>query len=80
MRAVYDRHTRRWRHLDLGATRLMLESEIRRLWCPRCARVRTEAVPWAREGARFTRDLEDVLAWCAQRMDKTTVAKLCRVS
>lgn len=79
VRAVYDRHTRRWRHLDLGATRLILEAEIRRLRCPACG-VRTEAVPWAREGARFTRDLEDLIAWCAQRMDKTTVARLCRVS
>jgi transposase len=77
--AIYDRHTRRWRHLDLGATRLILEAEIRRLRCPACG-VRTEAVPWARPGARLTRDLEDLIAWCAQRMDKTTVARLCRVS
>ena len=79
VRAIYDRHTRRWRHLDLGATRLILEAEIRRLRCPACG-VRTEAVPWARPGARLTRDLEDLIAWCAQRMDKTTVARLCRVS
>jgi transposase len=78
-RAVYDRSRRRWRHLDLGATRLLLEAEIRRLDCPACG-VRTEQVPWARPGARLTRDLEDLIAWCAQRMDKTTVARLCRVS
>lgn len=77
--ATYDRSTRRWRHLDLGATRLLLEAEIRRLRCPACG-VRTEQVPWARPGARLTRDLEDVIAWCATRMDKTTVARLCRVS
>ena len=79
-RAVYDRSVRRWRHLDLGACRLHLEAEIRRLYCRRCERVVTEQVPWARPGARLTRDLEDLVAFCAQRMDKTTVARLLRVS
>jgi transposase len=79
-RAVYDRSIRRWRHLDLGACRLHLQGEIRRLHCRRCERVVTEQVPWARPGARLTRDLEDLIAFCAQRMDKTTVARLLRVS
>jgi transposase len=78
--AAYDRSVRRWRHLDLGAVRLFLEAEIRRLDCRRCGRVRTEAVPWARPGARHTRDLQDVVAWLAQRTDKTTITKLLRVS
>lgn len=47
-RAAYDLSTRRWRHLDLGACRLLLQYEIRRLDCPRCRRVRTKRVPWAR--------------------------------
>lgn len=75
-RATYDRSTRRWRHLDLGACQLLLESEIRRLECPRCQRVRTEKVPWARPGARHTKDIEDVVAFLAQRTDKTTIARL----
>ncbi len=79
-RATYDSSVRRWRHLDLGACHLLLECEIRRLHCPRCGRVRTEQVPWARLGARHTRDFEDVVAWLAQRVDKTTVAKLLRCS
>ena len=79
-RATYDRTTRRWRHLDLGACRLSLESEIRRLDCRACGRVRTEQVPWARPGSRLTRDLEDVVAFLAQRVDKTTVARLLRVA
>lgn len=78
--STYDRSVRRWRHLDLGACKLHLEAEIRRLRCPRCERVRTENVPWARPGARLTRDLEDLVAFMAQRMDKTTVARLLRVS
>lgn len=79
-RAVYDRSVRRWRHLDLGGSRLWLEGEIRRLDCRRCGRVRTEVVPWARPGARHTRDLQDVVAWLAQRTDKTTITKLLRIS
>ncbi len=79
-RAVYDRSVRRWRHLDLGAARLFVCAEIRRLHCHRCGRVRTETVPWARPAARFTRDFEDVLAWLAQRMDKTAITRLLRCS
>jgi transposase len=79
-RAVYDHSTRRWRHLDLGASRLYLQAEIRRLACRACGRVRTETVPWARPGARFTRDFEDVVAYLAQRTDKTTITRLLRCS
>ena len=74
----YDVSRRRWRHLDFGATGVWLEAEIARLDCGRCGRVRTEEVPWARPGARATRDFEDVIAWLAQRMDKTSVARLLR--
>jgi len=78
--ARYDSSRRRWRHLDMGACQLWLEADIRRLDCRRCRRVRTEDVPWARPGGRHSRDFEDVIAWLAQRMDKTAVAKLMRSS
>ncbi len=71
--AIYDRSVRRWRHLDLGATKCWLEAEIARIDCRHCGRVRTEEVPWARPGARHSRDLQDVVAWLAQRTDKTTI-------
>jgi transposase len=76
----YDRSRRRWRHLDLGVCQLWLEADICRVQCPRCRRVRTEDVPWARPGARLTRDLEDVIAWLAQRTDKTSICRLLRVA
>jgi transposase len=79
-KAIYDRSTRRWRHLDLGASKLFLEAVIRRLYCQRCARVRTEHVEWARPGARHTADFEDVVAWLAQHTDKTTITNLLRTS
>jgi transposase len=78
-RSRYDASVRRWRHLDLGACRLFLEAEVRRIDCPHCG-VRTEDVAWARPRARHTRDFEDVCTWLAQRTDKTTVATLLRCS
>lgn len=76
-RAAYDRRLRRWRHLDLAGHRLWLVYEIRRLDCPDCGVV-TEELPWARPGARHTRDFEDTVLWLAQRTDRTTVATLMR--
>jgi transposase len=76
----YDRSLRKWRHLDLGAVRCMLEVELCRIHCRACQRVRTEEVAFARPGARHTREFEDVVAWLAQRTDKTTVTRLLRVS
>lgn len=76
-RACYDRSRRRWRHLDVGPMKLWIEAEIRRLDCPSCG-VRTEAVAWARPGARQTRPFEDQVAWLTQRCDKSTVATLMR--
>jgi transposase len=77
MRAVYDRRERRWRHLDLAGRRLWLIYAIRRIHCPDCG-VITEQLPWARPGARHTRDFEDTVLWLAQRTDRTTVATLMR--
>lgn len=77
---AYDSSIRRWRHLDLGANKLVLQAQIRRLHCRRCARVVTEQVPWARPRARHTRDFEDVVAWLTQRSDKTTIKRLLRTS
>jgi hypothetical protein len=42
--------------------------------------VRTKTVPWARPGARFPHDFEDVVASLAQRTNKTTITRLLRCS
>ena len=78
--AVYDRSTRRWRHLDACGTRVMLEAVICRIECRACGRVRTEQVPWARANARHSIAFENVVLWCARRMDKTAVAALMRIA
>jgi transposase len=75
----YDRRLRRWRHLDLGGVRCLLECELRRFPCPGCRRVVSEAVLWARFAARFTRAFEDLVCWLAQRAAFTTIARYLRV-
>jgi transposase len=75
---IHDRRVKRWRHLDLGANRCVIECELRRLRCRDCG-VHLEAVPWARPGSQHTRDLEDVVAWLAQQMAKTPIAGMLRI-
>ena len=53
-----------WRHLDLGAWRLEIRAQLRRLSCP-VHGVRTEGVPFARAGSGFTRDFERLVAYLA---------------
>ncbi|MFZ5652817.1 MAG: ISL3 family transposase [Pseudomonadota bacterium] len=67
-----------WRHLDLGRWRLVVRAQLRRLVCPAHG-VRTEAVPFARAGSRFTRDFEDLVGWLATTMDKTALCRLVRI-
>ena len=67
-----------WRHLDLGPWRLEVRAVLRRLDCPTHG-VRTQGVPFARAGARFTRDFEDLVGWLATTMDKTALCRLVRV-
>jgi transposase len=77
----YDRaRTRRWRSLNLGRLRLVLEYTPRRVRCPRCAGVRVERVPWAEHGSGFTDDFEEMVAYLAQVTDKTQVTKLMGIA
>jgi len=79
--ARYDTRTvdARWRHLDLGRWRLVVKARLRRLACPQHG-VRTEQVPFARPESGFTRDVEDLVAWLATRMDKSAVGRLVRIA
>lgn len=79
-RAGYDQHVRRWRHLDLAGRRCFLEYSLRRFPCPGCRRVVSEAVPWARPGARFTRAFEQLVAWLAQQSAFSAVTRLLRIT
>ena len=68
----------RWRHLDLGTWKLELRAGLRRLTCPGHG-VRTEAVGFARPGARQTRDLDDLIGHLATAIDKAAICRLLRV-
>lgn len=76
----YDRlECRRWRHLDFGAWQVHLEAQLWRVECKRCG-VGVEQVSWADACSRFTRPFEDLVAWQAQRMDKTAISTMLRIS
>jgi transposase len=78
VRGAYDTRSMSWRHLDMGRVRCALRAEVRRVCCPRCG-IRTEQVPWARAGSRFTRAFEDTCVYLVKAAPKTTVAALMRV-
>jgi transposase len=57
----------------------VIECELRRLDCRGCGELALEPVPWARPGAPYTRDFEDLCAWLAQQTAKTPITKLLRI-
>jgi transposase len=71
-------HDSVWRHLDLGVWRLEIHARLRRLRCPEHGAL-VEGVPFARYGARFTRDFENLVAWLATKTDKTAITRLVRI-
>ena len=76
----FHRTTRRWRHLAIGGIQVILEGEIRRLRCPDCRKVVTEEVPWARHRSSFTRPIEDLAAFLLQRLPKSTIVEMLKIS
>jgi transposase len=79
-RARYDSRpvSSTWRHLDMGRWRLEVRASLRRIDCP-VHGARTEGVPFARSGSRFTRDFEDLVGWLATTMDKSALCRLVRI-
>ncbi|MFI6063621.1 ISL3 family transposase, partial [Streptomyces sp. NPDC051286] len=69
---------RRWRALDLGTIRAVVEADAPRISCPE-HRVTVAAVPWARHGAGHTLPFDDTVAWLATHCSKTTVTQLMRI-
>ena len=58
--------------------RCVIECRLRRLYCPGCGDL-PEQVEWARGGARYTRDFDDLVAFLAQQMSQTQVTRLMRI-
>jgi len=76
---IKEHRVKRWRHLDVGGSRCVIECRLRRLYCPGCGDL-PEMVEWARSGARYTRDFDDLTAWLAQQMSQTQVERLMRIA
>ena len=79
-RPGYDRSPERlWRHLGWAEVKVWLAYAPRRVRCRVCG-VRTEQVPWAEPGSRFTRDFEEMVAYLAQSTDQTKVTQLMGIA
>lgn len=76
----YDRGQgrRRWRGLDLGTVRVLVEADAPRVNCPTHGPT-VIAVPWARHGAGHTRAFDDTVGWLAVQCSKTAVTELMRI-
>ena len=70
---------RRWRTLDLGSVRAVVEADSPRVRCPTHGVVVAQ-VPWARHGAGHTRTFDDTVAWLAVACSKTAVKQLMRIA
>ncbi|WP_343442779.1 ISL3 family transposase [Micromonospora schwarzwaldensis] len=70
---------RRWRALDLGVVRAVIEADAPRVSC-RVHGVVVAAVPWARHGAGHTRAFDQAVAWLAVHAAKSVVSRLMRIS
>jgi transposase len=77
-RESLQHHDSVWRHLDLRVWRLEVHARLRRLVCPAHGAL-VEGVPFARDGARFTHDFENLVAWLATTTDKTATCRLTRI-
>ena len=76
---IHDRRVKRWRHLDLGASRCVIECELRRLRCPDCG-VHLEAVPWPGTPPTMRQPiLVGLLVWSTTWTPSMLCGRLCGV-
>jgi len=79
--AWYDRGEgpRRWRALDLGTMRVVLEADAPRVNCPTHGPT-VRRVPWARHGVGHTYGFDQQVAWLATQCSKSAVTELMRIA
>jgi transposase len=70
---------RRWRALDLGPVKAVLEAEAPRVNCPVHGPT-VGKLPWARHAARHTRAFDETVAWLVLQCSKSAVGQLMRVA
>ena len=71
--------TRRWRTLDVGATKAYLQAAAPRVQCPEHG-VAVAHVPWARPGAKHTWAFEDTCAWLAANTALSVLTVFLRIA
>jgi transposase len=78
---AYDRGEgrRRWRALDLGTVRAVVEGEAPRVQCVEHGPT-VAAVPWARHGAGHTYAFDEQVAWLATQCSKSAITELMRIA
>jgi transposase len=70
---------RRWRSVDLGTMRAVLEADAPRVRCPQHGVV-VASVPWARHDAGHTYAFDETVAWLTTQSSKSTVTELMRIA
>jgi len=70
---------RRWRSLDAGPLRVVVEADAPRVNCREHGPT-VIAVPWARHGAGHTLPFDDEVAWLAVHTSKTAVSEVMRIA
>jgi transposase len=77
---IYDQGEgrRRWRGLDVGYTRFLVEAAAPRVTC-QVHGVVVARVPWARYRSRFLRSFEDQVAWLATQCSQKACSQLMRL-
>ena len=70
---------RRWRSMDLGTMRAVLEADAPRVRCPQHGVV-VASVPWARHDAGHTYAFDETVAWLTTQSCKSTVTGLMRIA
>ena len=78
--SFYDRRIHQVRDLDSGGTRIHVEFEYRRLFCPICKAVKRETLAWLADSSRFTKRFERFIGKQCRAMTIQEVAKMNRLS
>ena len=76
---VYDRRSRKWRHLDTGDYHTYVVTDLPRVKCPEHG-VRTIMVPWAGRSARMTFSYEAMVIDWLQEASISAVSRLLGLS
>jgi transposase len=78
--SLHDHRERRWRHLDFFQYEAHVHCQLPRIQCNACNGTTQLAVPWAREGSRFTLLFEALSLTLAREMPVAACSRILRCS